>query len=170
MEDKLIEGFAYALPALVAGGVAYLMFSSFLQRDENEKKHEALVTKKKESLPIKLQAYERLLLFCERINPAKLLTRVNPIGDDVNSYVHLLLANIEQEYEHNLVQQIYVHEDAWKAVVGSKLAIANKIRTTAENSNNAKELRENLLIDYAQVESPTETAIAIIKQQVKKLI
>ncbi len=170
MEDKIIEGLAYALPALVAGGVAYFMFSAFLQRDENEKKFEALIAKKKESLPIKLQAYERLLLFCERINPAKLLTRVNPIGDDVNSYVHLLLANIEQEYEHNMVQQIYVHEDVWKAVVGSKLAIANKIRTTAENSTTAKELRENLLIDYSQIESPTETAIAIIKQQVKKLI
>ncbi|WP_299681599.1 hypothetical protein [uncultured Tenacibaculum sp.] len=170
MEDKIMEGLAYALPALVAGGVAYFMFSAFLQRDENEKKFEALIAKKRESLPIKLQAYERLLLFCERINPAKLLTRVNPIGDDVNSYVHLLLANIEQEYEHNMVQQIYVHEDAWKAVVGSKLAIANKIRTTAENSETAKELRENLLIDYSQVESPTETAIAIIKQQVKKLI
>ncbi|WP_442266336.1 hypothetical protein ACSIGC_01075 [Tenacibaculum sp. ZS6-P6] len=170
MEDKIMEGLAYALPALVAGGVAYFMFSAFLQRDENEKKFEALIAKKRESLPIKLQAYERLLLFCERINPAKLLTRVNPIGDDVNSYVHLLLANIEQEYEHNMVQQIYVHEDTWKAVVGSKLAIANKIRTTAENSETAKELRENLLIDYSQIESPTETAIAIIKQQVKKLI
>lgn len=170
MEDKIMEGLAYALPALVAGGVAYFMFSAFLQRDENEKKFEALIAKKRESLPIKLQAYERLLLFCERINPAKLLTRVNPIGDDINSYVHLLLANIEQEYEHNMVQQIYVHEDAWKAVVGSKLAIANKIRTTAENSETAKELRENLLIDYSQIESPTETAIAIIKQQVKKLI
>lgn len=170
MEDKLLEGLAFALPALVTGGVAYFMFSSFLQRDENEKKFDALINRKKESLPIKLQAYERLLLFCERINPAKLLTRVNPIGDDVNSYVHLLIANIEQEYEHNMVQQIYVQEDAWKAVVGSKLAIMNKIRTTAENSESAKNLRENLLIDFSQIESPTETAIAIIKQEVKKLI
>ncbi|WP_299619929.1 hypothetical protein [uncultured Tenacibaculum sp.] len=170
MEDKLIEGLAYALPALVAGGVAYFMFSAFLQRDENEKKLEALISKKRESLPMKLQAYERLLLFCERLSPPKLLTRVNPIGDDVNSYVHLLLGNIEQEYEHNMVQQIYVHDDAWKAVVGSKLAITNKIRNTAENCETAKELRENLLIDYSQIESPTETAIAIIKQQVKKLI
>lgn len=170
MEDKIIEGLAFALPALVTGGVAYFMFSAFLQRDENEKKFEVLIQKKKESLPTKLQAYERLLLYSERINPAKLLTRVNPIGDDSDSYAHLLIANIEQEFEHNLVQQIYVHEDAWKAVVGSKLSIINKIRTTAESSDNAKELRENLLIDYSQIESPTETAIAIIKQQVKRLI
>lgn len=170
MQEKLIEGFAFALPALITGGVAFFMFSSFLQRDENEKKMEALINKKRESLPTKLQAYERLLLFCERINPAKLLLRVHPIGEDTDSYVHLLIANIEQEYEHNLVQQIYVHDNAWKAVVGSKLAIINKIRSNAETSDNAKTLRENLLIEYAKVESPTETAIAIIKQEVKRLI
>lgn len=170
MEDKIIEGLAFALPALVTGGVAYFMFSAFLERDEKEKKFEILMNKKKESLPVKLQAYERLVLYCERINPAKLLTRVNPIGNDADSYAHLLIGNIEQEFEHNLVQQIYVNEDAWKALLGSKLAIINKIRNTAENSDNAKELRENLLIDYSQVESPTETAVAIIKQEVKKLI
>ncbi len=170
MEDKIIEGLAFALPALVTGGVAYFIFSAFLHRDENDRKFEALITKKKESLPVKLQAYERLLLFCERINPAKLLIRVNPIGKDTNSYVHLLVNNIEQEFEHNLVQQLYINENAWKAVVGSKLAIISKIRNIAENSNNAKELRENLLIDYSQIESPTETAAAIIKQEVKKLL
>ncbi|MFD0991724.1 DUF7935 family protein [Tenacibaculum geojense] len=170
MEDKIIEGISYALPALVSGGVAYFMFSAFLQKDDNEKKFEALVAKKKESLPIKLQAYERLLLFCERISPSKLLLRVNPIGDNTDSYLHLLISNIEQEFEHNLVQQIYVSDDSWKAVVGSKLAIINKLRNVAENSENAKELRENVLIDYSQVESPTETAIAFIKQEVKKLI
>lgn len=170
MEDKIIEGLAFALPALVTGGVAYFMFSAFLQRDENEQKFEALIQKKKDSLPTKLQAYERLLLFCERINPAKLLTRVNPIGADSESYAHLLITNIEQEFEHNLVQQIYVHEDAWKAVVGSKLSIIKNIRDVSASSNNAQILRENLLIDYSQVESPTETAIAIIKHQVKKLI
>ncbi len=170
MESKIIEGLAFALPALVTGGVAYFMFSAFLERDDKEKQFQALVNKKRDSLPTKLQAYERLLLFCERLNPAKLLLRVNPIGDDVNSYTHLLIANIEQEYEHNLVQQIYVHENAWKAIIGSKLSIINKIRTLAETSENAKELRDNLLIDYSQIESPTETAIAIIKQEVKKLI
>lgn len=170
MEDKIIEGLAFALPALVTGGVAYFMFSAFLQRDDNERKFNALISKKRESLPMKLQAYERLLLFCERINPAKLLTRINPIGDNPDSYAHLLIANIEQEFEHNLVQQIYVQEDAWKAVVGSKFSIINKIRSVAEQSNTAKELRENLLIDYSQIESPTETAIAIIKQEVRKLI
>lgn len=170
MEDKILEGFAYALPSLVTGFVAYLMFSKFTEQNNNEKKFEALLSKKKESLPVKLQAYERLLLFCERINPSKLLLRVNPIGNDSNSYLHLLLGNIEQEFEHNLVQQLYVSDDVWKAIVGSKLAITNKLYGIAEKSSNAKELQEKMLTEFATTESPTETAIAIIKQQVKKLL
>ena len=86
MEDKIIEGFAYALPALVTGFVAYLVLSKFIDQDNNEKKFEALVEKKRESLPLKLQAYERLLLFCERINPSKLLMRIQPIGDNTEAY------------------------------------------------------------------------------------
>jgi len=152
MEDKVIEGIAYAIPALVCGAVAYFMFSAFLRQDSNEMKFNALVGKKRESLPMKLQAY------------------VNPIGTDTNSYLHLLIANMEQEFEHNLVQQIYVTEDTWKAVVGSKLAIINKFREVAEKSSSANELRENLLIDYSKIESPTETAVEIIKRSVRKLL
>ncbi len=170
MNQTIIDGLAFTLPALVTGGVAYFMFSAFLARDEKEEKFKALVTKKRESLPTKLQAYERMILFSERINPSKLLLRVNPIGSETNSYVHLLIANIEQEFEHNLVQQIYISENAWKAILGSKLSIISKIRNIAEQSKDANELRENLLADYSKIESPTETAIAIIKQEVRKLI
>ena len=170
MEDKIIEGFAYTLPALVTGFVAYFILGAFIKQDNNEKKFNALVEKKRESLPIKLQAYERLLLFCERINPTKLLIRVSPIGDDVNSYLQLLIANIEQEYEHNMVQQLYVSEDSWKAILASKLSIIAKLRSTAETSDSAKKLRENVLIDYSQNENPTQTSIIYLKQEVRKLI
>jgi len=170
MEDKLIEALAYTVPALITGGVAYFMFGAFVRQDNNEKKFNALVAKKKESLPIKLQAYERLLLFSERINPSKLIVRVNPIGEDTDSYLHLLIGNIEQEFEHNLVQQLYVSEESWQAVVASKFAIINKLHEIAEKSENANELRNNFLAVYSNNESPTETALAILKQQVKKLI
>ncbi|WP_093668079.1 hypothetical protein [Tenacibaculum sp. MAR_2009_124] len=170
MEDKIIEGLAYALPALVTGGVAYYILTAFIKQDNNERKFEALVTKKKESLPIKLQAYERMLLFCERINPIKLLVRVNPIGDDVNGYLRLLTANIEQEYEHNLVQQLYISDESWKSVLATKLAIIAKLRKVAETSETSAQLRENVLLDYTKEENPTDVAVGYLKQEVKKLL
>ena len=170
MEDQIIEGLTYALPALVTGGVAYFILGAFIKQDNNQRKFEALIAKKKESLPIKLQAYERMLLFCERMNPAKLLSRVPPINNDANSYLHLLIGSIEQEYEHNLVQQLYISEDSWKSVVTTKLIIIAKITKIANTSETASELKENILLAYTQEENPIEAAVGYLKQEVRKLL
>lgn len=170
MEDKLLESIAYILPATITGFVAYYMLNGFLRQQNSEKKLDLMAQKKKESLPIKLQAYERMLLFCERVNPVKMLVRVQPISDNTNDYLQLVIANIEQEFDHNLVQQIYISEDAWTAIVATKRAIINKLKQVAETSNSANDLRENVLIDYSKALPPTETAIAFIKNEVKKLL
>jgi hypothetical protein len=170
MENQLLESIAYILPAAVTGVVAYYMFNGFLKNQNSEKKLELLAQQKKESLPIKLQAYERMLLFCERINPVKMLLRIKPLTDKTDDYLQLLIANIEQEFEHNLVQQIYLSNDTWLAVVAAKNAIINKLKQVAENANSANELRENVLIEYTKTLPPTETAIGFIKNEVRKLL
>jgi hypothetical protein len=170
MEDKFLESIAYILPAAVTGFVAYYMFNSYIKSQNSERKLEILAAKRKDSLPIKLQAYERLLLFCERINPVKMLIRIQPLSTNTNEYLQLLIANIEQEFEHNLVQQIYISDDSWTAIYAAKSAVINKLKQVAENSNSANDLRENVLIDYSKTLPPTETAIAFIKNEVKKLL
>ena len=83
---------------------------------------------------VKLQAYERMLLFSDRINPAKILVRIPPISENTQEYLQLLMGNIEQEFEHNLVQQMYVSTDAWTAVVGAKNAVLKKLKQVAESA------------------------------------
>ncbi|CAA0185401.1 conserved hypothetical protein [Tenacibaculum maritimum] len=170
MENKILEGLSYALPAIVTGLVAYYFFSSFLKHNATEKKFKALAERKRASLPIKLQAYERLLLFCERIHPLKLLVRVKPIGNNTNTYLQLLIGNMEQEFDHNLVQQIYISEDTWTAIITAKIAIINKLKELSETAKTADELRENILANYSKNISPTETAISFIKNEVRKLL
>jgi hypothetical protein len=170
MEDKVLESIAYLLPAIVTGLVAYFMFSGFIKHSLTEKRMEVRAGQKKEALPIKLQACERLLLFCERINPVKMLLRIPPISTNTEDYLQLLIANITQEFEHNFVQQIYVSEDTWTAIMAAKNAVTNKLRTTAATAGSANELRENILIDYSQEIPPTTTAIEFIKNEVHKLL
>lgn len=170
MEDKFIESIAYVLPAIVTGFVAYYMFNGFIRQQNSEKKLELLAAKRKETLPIKLQAYERMLLFCERINPVKMLVRIKPISENTQEYLQLLIANIEQEYEHNLVQQIYISDETWTAILAVKSAVINKLKQVSKVSNSANELRENVLIDYSKSLPPTETAISFIKNEVKKML
>ncbi len=170
MEDKIIESIAYILPAAVTGFVAYYMFNGFINNKISEKKLELLAQQKKESLPIKLQAYERLMLFCDRINPVKMLMRIPPISTDTKDYLDLLIANINQEFEHNLVQQIYISEDTWIAIYASKNAVTNKLKQIAETATSADNLRESVLIEYSKTIPPTETAIDFIKSEVRKLL
>lgn len=170
MEDKLMESIAYTLPATVLGFIFWYVLKSFLAQQTQEKKYAILAEKKKESLPIQLQAYERMLLFCERINPIKMLVRIKPISGNTNDYLQLLINNIEQEFEHNLVQQLYVSKDTWMAIIAAKTAVANKLKQVAESSNSANDLRENVLIDYSKTLPPTETAIDFIKNEVKQLL
>lgn len=170
MEDQLLEGLNYVLPALVTGAVAYYMFSGYIKHGNQEKKLEMLAQKKKESLPIKLQAYERMLLFIERINPNKLLVRIKPIGNSSQEYFQLLLKNIEQEYEHNMVQQLYISDESWKVIVATKTTIINQLKSVAETNDSAEKMREQALLVYTQKESPSDTAIAFLKNDVKRML
>ena len=170
MEDTILESIGYILPAVVTGLVAYYMFNGFIKQQNSEKNLELLAQKKKESLPIKLQAYERMLLFCERINPVKMLVRVKPLSENTQDYLQLLIASVEQEFEHNLVQQIYISNDSWTAILATKNAIINKLKQVAETSNTANNLRENVIIHYSKSLPPTDTAISFIKNEVKKLL
>jgi hypothetical protein len=170
MEDKLVESLAYTLPAGIMALVFWYALKSFIAQQNQEKKFALLANKKKESLPIQLQAYERMLLFCERINPVKMLLRIKPISENANDYLQLLINNIEQEFEHNLVQQLYVSKETWMAIIAAKTAIINKLKQVSETSNSANDLRENVLIDYSKTLPPTETAIDFIKNEVKQLL
>ena len=170
MEDAIIQGIGYAIPALVTGAVAYFVMSGLRKQDTTEKKMDLLASKKKESLPIRLQAYERMLLFCERINPVKLLLRVKPIGDNTQEYLQLLLANIEQEFEHNMVQQLYITNECWNVIIAAKTAVINNLKQIAETSSSASDFRENVLLDYSKKSPQTDTAVAFLKNEVKKMI
>tara|TARA_B110000091_G_scaffold108266_1_gene117297 strand:+ start:430 stop:942 length:513 start_codon:yes stop_codon:yes gene_type:complete len=170
MEDKLLESISYILPAAVTGLVAYYMFKGFIKNKSYEKKLELLAQRKKESLPIKLQACERLLLFSDRINPVKMLMRIPPISADKKDYLNLLLANIAQEFAHNLVQQIYVSENTWTAIFTAKNAVIKQLREVAEEATFADEMRENIFLVYTKTTPPTEIAIEFIKEEVRSLL
>ena len=158
MENKILESIGYILPAVVTGVVAYYMFNGFIKQQNSDKKLELLAEKKKDSLPIKLQAYERLLLFCERTNPLKILARIQPLSSNTIEYLQLLIGNIEQEFEHNLVQQIYISNDSWMAILATKNAVINKLKQMAETADTANELRKKLINHYDKNLPPTDTA------------
>ena len=114
--SKILEILAYTLPSLITGGVAYLLFNSYFKDQRNTRSWLLQKENQKDSLPLRLQAYERMALFLERINPTKLLIRVAPVSTNKNDYENYIIAQIEQEFEHNLTQQIYLSDDCWTII------------------------------------------------------
>src|SRR5690606_18732338 len=68
------------------------------------------------TLPLRLQAYERLTLFIERINPTNMLVRVHVSGTTVRELQQFLVDEIRTEHQHNITQQLYVSAQAWAVV------------------------------------------------------
>ncbi|NNK40013.1 MAG: hypothetical protein HKP45_05095, partial [Winogradskyella sp.] len=122
-------------------------------------------------LPIRLQAYERLALFLERISPSKLLIRTHPTSSNKIDYESLLIATIEQEYEHNLTQQIYVSDQCWSIIGAAKNATIQLIRKASmqEKTDTSNKLREVILTELMDKQPPSNAALAFIKNEVGEL-
>ena len=71
-------------------------------------------------LPARLQAYERMALFLERISPQNLLIRLNNPGYSARDFQKILLDEIRSEYNHNVSQQVYISEEVWNQVKNAK--------------------------------------------------
>jgi hypothetical protein len=172
METTTItEILAYTIPSLITGGVAYYLFDAHFKDQQNTRRWLLQKDNQVATLPLRLQAYERMTLFMERINPSQLMVRITPISEDKNEYQNFVIAQIEQEYEHNLSQQIYISEKCWSIIVTAKNATIQMIRLAAksEKVNDARGLREAVISDLLEKPSPSSAALAFIKSEVGEL-
>lgn len=167
----IIELLSYTLPAIVTGVVAYYFFNLHIKNEEGRRLYLLHKEAQKSALPLRLQAFERMTLYMERINPTKLLIRIIPLSQDKNDYENLIIAQIEQEFEHNLSQQIYVSDECWTIIVTAKNATIQMIRKAnrSDRVDSADKLREVLLNDLMEKQSPSNAALAYIKNEVGQL-
>jgi hypothetical protein len=163
---------AYTVPALVTGAVAYYFFNLHIKNEENRRRFLLQKDIQKETLPLRLQAYERMALFLERIEPSKLLIRIAPRTTDKFDYEALLIYQIETEFEHNLAQQIYISDKCWNIINTAKNTLIQTIRKTnmSEKIDSADKLREVILTDLLDKQSPTSVALAFLKNEVTDIL
>jgi len=169
--EKIFEVFLYAVPALITGMIAYYFFKEHTKNEDGRRRFLLHKDIQVNTLPIRLQAYERMALFLERIAPSKLLIRTKPTSSDEYTYESLLIATIEQEFEHNLSQQIYISDDCWNIIVAAKNATIQLIRKAGllEKTGTADKLREVILTEMMEKRAPSDAALAFIKKEVGEL-
>ncbi|HEY9007095.1 DUF7935 family protein [Ohtaekwangia sp.] len=118
--NALIEFGKILIPASVVLYLAYLLVRTYVQKEIELRKLEIRGRSIETVLPNRLQAYERMTLFLERISPQNLLVRLNAPGMAAREFHQLLLSEIRNEYNHNVSQQVYMSEEVWNYVKNAK--------------------------------------------------
>jgi len=172
MEIILIDILKSLLPALIVGFLAYYFFDSFIKNEDGRRRFLLQKDNQADALPVRLQAYERLALFLERIKPGQLLIRIKPQGENKADYEQLLIMTIEQEFEHNLSQQIYMTDELWNIIKSAKNGTIQIIRQTGlrETLTTAAQLRETILQDLVDNTPPSSVALEYLKKEIKEVI
>ncbi|MBC8047324.1 MAG: hypothetical protein H7Y00_11055 [Fimbriimonadaceae bacterium] len=160
---------SYIIPAIIVFLVMFYVIKVFLEKDYKLRLFEYRQANLRESLPVRMQAYERLTMFLERIALHNLLPRVRKSDMTAGEFRTILINNIRMEYEHNVSQQIYVSAESWAIIKTAKEEIISIVNRNAMNlppDLPSIELHKKIIGELAETEQ--ETAIEKALLQLKK--
>ncbi len=171
--NEFLEILKYVLPSLVVFATAFFLIRSFLDHEVKQFKEEKKDDTRKVIVPLRFQAYERIVLFLERISPSNLILRVNKPGMSKEMLQTELLRSVREEYEHNLAQQIYISDKAWDFVKGAKEEVLSDINTAAskmKEKSTATDFGQTVIALSFDRKSPAhDAALAFVKEEIKEM-
>jgi hypothetical protein len=172
--NALVEILKIILPAGAVFLAAYFLVKRFLDNEEKRREYELKKVTIGAITPQKIQAYERLVIFLERIHPNSLVIRVNKHGFTARQLHTELVNAIKSEYDHNISQQIFVSYGAWELVKTSKEEVIKLINISATKVSQdapGNELAMMVLNITANLDKkmPNEIALDFIKKEISKI-
>jgi len=172
--ETILEILKFTIPGLIVFAAVY-----FIQKQQNQKEYQLRVLDdrgkySKDAIPLKLQAYERLLLFCDRITIHNLLLRLKTRDMSAADLKNAMVISVQKEYEHNLAQQLYTSQKLWEILTLSKndtIAIIAETADALGRSASADELSGALLKKVSSMtKNPMHVAIKAIKEEAKIIL
>lgn len=175
--ETFIELIKAILPAILVFLTAWLLLEKYLGNlpistsTEKDKSHHS--QKLAILLPLQLKAYERLIIYMERINPSALVMRVNQSGMSAVQLQLELLKAIREEHEHNQSLQIYVEEDTWNMIITAKEEVISLVKIASGKVNTSEasssELARVILeIDGSVKKNPVKQTIDQLRVEAKR--
>jgi hypothetical protein len=172
--DFILDILKYALAGLIVFFAGWFVIKNYLTEKLNFQRMELKRAGLKHTLPLRLQAYERTVLFLERINPSSMLIRLHSPGMSAREMQALVISDIRAEYQHNISQQIYVSDRAWatvKQVKEDTISMINSAVNALPENASAVDLSRAVLSHLAnlETENPYDLALAIVKGDMQSL-
>lgn len=159
------------LPSMIVAVAAFFIVKYFIENDQKKRVLELKFQSKSITTPVRLQAYERMALFLERIEPNQLLFRVNNPELTAAQMQAVLLSTIRSEYEHNMSQQIYISPEVWESIKRAKENVVNAINIAAGKlSPEAMAIDlDSAIFQITAEESPIAAAMKNLKKEIQTL-
>ena len=170
--QTFFEILKYVLPSLVVLAASIYLVKAFLDNEETRKLAQIKLDVQKISLPVRMQAYERLVLLLERLQLSGLLLRNNAPGMNSAGFQNALLQSVRDEFDHNLSQQLYVSSLAWEKVKNAREETIKLIHTAASKVDpeaSSSELARQILVhDMEIVSSACDQALDFLKAEARE--
>ena len=153
---------------------AMILLFRLIRMKDSELRNNGKMELKRQSLkiimPLKVQAYERFLLYLERVQLPQLVKRVYVPGMEKGTFHLQLLQNVREEFEHNLAQQLYVAGTTWSAVMNAKEELVNQINETFEQLKDEEDVSIIAQTLVALPNPMVDQAVAVLKRDFERLL
>ncbi len=170
--NATVELLKLLIPAAAVLYGMFLTIKLFINRDYENKLLEVRVKIQETVIPLRLQAYERICLFLERISPNNIIVRLNSASLTSKELQSLLLHEIREEFNHNLSQQLYMSDEAWNLAKQAMEQVVSVINTSAHELNEdaqginlAKKIFEKIL---GKENDPIGNALTFLKDEIRQ--
>lgn len=172
--EAFLEILKYTIPSLVVFATAYFLLKQHL----DDRTRVALLEQRQEAtkmtLPLRLQAYERLTILCDRVSVTNVLLRVRSAGMTAGDLRGAMMLTVSQEFDHNTSQQLYVSDTLWQIISLAKndtLAIlANTVPDLDPQAPDTQFVEALLqVVDERGPATPLQRAIIAIRTEAGQL-
>ncbi len=175
MLEQILDIAKYILPSIVVLVATYIIVDKFLVKEVEKKQLAIFQQNSHVTLQMRLQAYERLAIFVERMHATSLIGRYYTQGASVQDLQIAMVQGIRAEFEHNISQQIYVSNEVWqtvKTVMEQEITMLNRIGSSFElgapAANYIKALSDFVLDPHTTL--PTNIALETINREAKSIL
>lgn len=170
----MLDFIKIVLPAVVVFLTAYFLIDKLLKNEDKRRSFELKKNGQNSITPIRLRAYERLILVLERTTPNTMLLNIAKPNMTNHQLHSQLLSTIRNEFSHNNSQQIYISDEVWnylKAAQESLLRLVNTCFSECNPNGPASELAERIIHVYQMSNNtPSELAATMLKEEVRRYL
>ena len=160
----------------LTGYTYYLLTKRYFDNQQKTQMLQMRIDEHREAVklvtPIRLQAYERMALYLERISPDSLVLRCYQPGMETKLLQGVMTKTIRDEWEHNLSQQVYISSEAWRRIRQAKdemMGIINSAAITIPEDADPTRLASAIFATTTEGQLPTASALEFLKQEMREL-